>query len=91
MTEEDLNNNIKKIINHFGERSQKNKAIEELKELIEAIHCDQKSMVMEEIADVIVMISQLVLIYKLDENKIERVAQEKVQRTLERIESGFYS
>jgi len=80
-----------RIVAHFGGYAhQKEKAIEEMTELAQAIARDlqgegDRANITEEIADVLVMIAQLVLIYGIH-REVERVADEKVNRTLERIE-----
>lgn len=83
--------NLWRIIAHFGGYAhQKEKAIEELSELQQALARDlqgegDRANIVEEIADALVMIAQLVLIYGIH-REVERVADEKVNRTLERIE-----
>lgn len=83
--------NLWRIIAHFGGYAhQKEKAIEELTELAQAIARDlqgegDRANITEEIADALVMIAQLVLIYGIAYD-VQRVATEKVNRTLERIE-----
>lgn len=83
--------NLWRIIAHFGGYAhQKEKAIEELSELQQALARDlqgegDRANIIEEIADALVMIAQLVLIYGIH-REVERVADEKVNRTLERIE-----
>lgn len=83
--------NLWRIIAHFGGYAhQKEKAIEELSELQQALARDlqgegDRANIVEEIADALVMIAQLVLIYGIH-REVERAADEKVNRTLERIE-----
>ena len=80
-----------RIIAHYGGYAhQKEKAIEELSELQQALARDlqgegDRANIVEEIADALVMIAQLVLIYGIHRD-VERVADAKVNRTLERIE-----
>lgn len=92
----DLSNNANcaqlwRIIAHFGGYAhQKEKAIEELSELQQALARDlqgegDRANITEEIADVLVTVAQLVLIYGIH-REVELVADEKVNRTLERIE-----
>lgn len=92
----DLNDNANcaqlwRIIAHFGGYAhQKETAIEELSELQQAIARDlqgegDRANIIEEIADALVMIAQLVLIYGIHRD-VERVADEKVNRTLARID-----
>lgn len=92
----DLSNNANcaqlwRIIAHFGGYAhQKEKAIEELSKLQQAIARDlqgegDRANIIEEIADALVMIAQLVLIYGITYD-VQRVADEMVNRTLARIE-----
>lgn len=80
-----------RIVAHFGGYAhQKEKAIEELTELARAVARDlqgegDRENIIEEIADVLVTVAQLVLIYGIH-REVERVAGEKVARTLARIE-----
>lgn len=83
--------NLWRIIAHFGGYAhQKEKAIEELSELEQALARDlqgegDRANITEEIADVLVTVAQLVLIYSIAPD-VQRVADEKVNRTLKRIE-----
>ena len=83
--------NLWRIIAHYGGYvHQKEKAIEELSELQQALARDlqgegDRANIIEEIADALVMIAQLVLIYGIHRD-VERVADEKLLRTLARIE-----
>ena len=79
-----------KIIAHHGYENQKEKAIEELNELGQAIARDlqgrgSRDNIAEEMADAHIMINQLMLIYgNLDE--VRWWINQKLARTLERIE-----
>lgn len=82
------------ILDHYGIEHQKAKTIEELAELIVAI---QKNLlsdtvglskeVLEEIADVQIMILQL-LIYTGEFSKVYEIMDQKIKRQLERIKEG---
>lgn len=80
-----------RIIAHYGGYAhQKEKAIEELSELHQALARDlqgegDRANIIEEIADALVMIAQLVLIYGIH-REVELVANDKANLTLERIE-----
>lgn len=88
-------NDYKKIIEHYGVRNQLKKLSEEVYELQEAVieedllcgvnGCNNKN-ITEEIADVWVILRQLVMQFDIAENDIEDMADYKVKRTLERIE-----
>lgn len=82
-----------KIIEHYGENHQRFKAAEELSELQTLILQDAnkngkvpKSRIIEEIADVYVMLSQLKTIYQIDGRDIEPIISYKLDRTLNEIE-----
>ena len=94
-----------KIIEHFGVRKQLKKFNEECYELEEAIldyqteiaYFDEdavtlsiKRHIAEEIADCLVLINQFIEYYKIDNNDVAKIMQEKTNRTLDRIESGYY-
>ena len=75
-----------KAINSYGNASQKIKAIEEMGELIQAISkslLDGKNNVEEEIADVEIMLTQLKIMYSL--NDIENWRNYKLNRLKERV------
>ena len=85
------NEKLLRIFNHYGRRKQRLKAIEELSELQRALARwdlysvdDNYRNVIEEMADVIVMIRQLY--FAVDRHEVERVVSEKIERTLKRIE-----
>lgn len=75
-----------KAINSYGNASQKIKAIEEMGELIQAISkslLDNENNVEEEIADVEIMLTQLKIMYSL--NDIENWRNYKLNRLKERV------
>ena len=98
--------NIASIINHFGKDNQFNKAKEELKELKEAIdelqvyeQCPVKSEeyfkkkkynVLQEMADVYVMLEQLQIMMNISDDDINNMIKNKVDRTLFRIQTNYY-
>lgn len=82
---------LQEIINYFGEDNQKLKAIEELSELTIAIidaKNDKTENLIEEIADVEIMIRQLKMIYKIDKAEVKKAKQLKIERTLKMIEEA---
>lgn len=88
-----MKNKLKFILDVFGIENQFNKTLEELSELSTKIYHyrDNKCNVIElidEIIDVDIMISQLKIYF--DENTIEEYKKAKIERTLRRIESGYY-
>lgn len=80
------------IIKSHGVKGQKVKAVEELSELQIAILNDVnkglncRNNIIEEIADVMVMIEQLKIIYEIPDPVIEFAMNEKVDREIRRIE-----
>ena len=87
-----------KIINHFGLRNQLKKLNEECYELIEAIidfeddnaSNSTKENIIEEMADVMVLLRQFQEYYNITDIDIAFKMLYKTNRTLERIESGYY-
>lgn len=81
-----------KIIDHYGEDHQRYKAAEELSELQTLLLQDANqngkvpvNRLVEEIADVYVMLSQIQLIYHLDSRDIDPIIFYKIDRTLKQI------
>lgn len=99
-----MEDKVLKIINTFGVRPQQRKLMEEVFELQEAIICyemsphgiyryirtEYKSNIEEELADVLVLLEQIINYYQIDKKEIKEIMNEKIDRTLERIESGYY-
>ena len=78
------------IIAHYGYRHQKEKAVEELSELGQALARDlqgdgDRANLAEEMADTYIMLAQLELIYGNHHDVVNGV-REKLGRTLERVE-----
>lgn len=90
-----LKSDISKILLHFGHRNQKIKAIEEMGELITALarNLGDKNTnlvvenVIEEIADVEILLEQLHLIFDHNSAFINLVKNRKVKRTIDFINS----
>ena len=73
---------------HYGVYSQQIKTIEECSELIQAIcKCENKNTIIDEIADVEIMINQLKIIFDCFGEVEERI-EYKINRQLERIAKG---
>lgn len=100
-----MEKDLLKIIEHFDIRNQLKKFNEECYELEEAIldyqteiaYFDEDAMTLsikkhiaEEIADCMVILEQFKLHYGISNEEITKIFWEKVNRTLERIESGYY-
>lgn len=80
------------IVDHYGKTYQKIKATEELSELQTVILqdlCDTnkntKHELLEEVADVYVMLKQLEIIYEFDSRDINPIIEYKLERTINRI------
>ena len=76
---------IHKIINHYGHTTQFNKAVEELAELTRALVRDDRNNVIEEIADVYIMLEQLKIMGGISDDLINYVIDQKLNRTIERM------
>ena len=78
---------IEKAIGIYGAEAQENQCIEECAELIQAInkkHRGCEHNIIEEIADVEIMLEQLKII-NCCRADVERIKQEKIQRLAERL------
>ncbi|MBR1738307.1 MAG: hypothetical protein IJ736_15095 [Firmicutes bacterium] len=92
-----IKNNIRKILQLSTPRKQKIKAMEELSELIRAIAryeiytgsikeiLKNGENIVEEMADVQIMLYQLKMIYGIKEKEVDAVMLEKTERTIERL------
>ena len=87
-----------RIINHYGINNQQRKLEEEVFELQEAITAyendyeglnmgNDTNHIAEEIADVAVLLNQFIDYYDLDSEKIQEIANYKIRRQLERIKN----
>ena len=98
-----MNEDLYTIVNHFGIQNQIKKLNEEVYELTEALHEYEytdllgkdykdklKEHIEEEYADVIVLLTQIKEYYKLDRDNLLDIKKDKIKRTIERIESGYY-
>lgn len=88
-----MKDKLLKIINHYGVNHQLRKFQEEVFELNEAIinyestHHIKKDHIIEELADCCVMLFQFVEYYKIDYDDINKIAEQKVNRQLKRMEN----
>ena len=73
------------IFSHYGEEHQKKQLIQELSELIVAITKNDLENIIEEIADVEVMLDQFKIAKPEIQHKIDTVMLHKVKRQLQRI------
>ena len=77
----------REAIAHYSPMAQKNKAIEELSELIRALSRDDLDNVAEEMADVRIMLGQLEMIYG-NRDRVREIEWMKLTRLKERISDG---
>ena len=85
---------MEKVINFYGKKAQCYQAMEECAELIVAInkclrypHDDQRiNNLIEEIADVIIMICQLKVIFQIPNSEVESMIKFKEDRIIKRFE-----
>ena len=85
-------NIFKTLINKFGDK-QMVVAIEELselqKELCKAIRGQEvKENIIEEIADVSIMLCQIMIYFEIEEADVIKVMDKKIQRTMNRLLGG---
>lgn len=90
-----VNEIYKKAIEIYGEREQSAMAMEECGELIRAINKyhrkdsnENRKNLIEEIADVRIMIEQLKIMYSISEDEIEDAYLGKVFRLIQRLEGA---
>lgn len=76
----------KGVLKHYGEEAQALKTIEELAELQRAIARQDLENIEEEIADVLIMVLQLLFFEGIRINKVFELVTYKMDRQLKRIE-----
>ena len=99
-----MNEDIRKIANHFGVRNQLRKTVEECGELAEAIHdyingldleadpvdsARDREHVIEEMADVLILIEELAYLLSA-RPELWKMRGYKIDRTLQRIKDNYY-
>ena len=78
------------IINHYGKPAQTLMLFEEMAELMKEI-CknnrgeENRDAITEEFADVQIMLEQVKLMYEINKNQVDKVIEEKLDRTITRI------
>ena len=84
------NTKVIEIADHYGIDNQLHQLAEECSELaVEASHSARKGVtvkIIEEIADVEIMVEQIVYLAKIDRKDIEECIQYKLERQMKRIE-----
>ena len=82
---------VKRIADYYGLKNQLRQLAEEYSELsVEALHYTRErggtERISEEIVDVLIMINQIIHLLKNDTEKLEKYADFKLDRQLDRIE-----
>ena len=75
------------IADHYELENQTVKAMEELAELIQALSKGERKNILEEMADVCVMLEQLMYFYDIGKAELEAVMNIKMDRQLHRMEN----
>lgn len=81
-----MENKLLTIINTYGKSHQVSKLLEEVGELIETIMNEDKENMVQEIADVMVLLEQFKNYYGISSEEITKIFWGKVYRQLDRIE-----
>ena len=84
-----------KIFNYFGYETQRRKMNEEMQELNDAILLYENgngdiNNVIEEIGDLFNVINGFMAFYEITTEEVETVMKSKLDRTIDRIDSGYY-
>lgn len=91
MNHKEIIDTYKQAIETYGERAQKLMAIEEMSELTKEICKDfrgklNREHLVEEMADVLIMLDQMLLLYKISGEEVGLMRIKKVERLKERLE-----
>lgn len=91
MNYQEIIDTYKQAISAYGEKAQKLMAIEEMSELTKEICKDfrgklNREHLVEEIADVLIMLDQMLLLYKISGEEVGLMRIKKVERLKERLE-----
>jgi len=91
MNHKEVTDTYKQAIETYGERAQKLMAIEEMSELTKEICKDFRGLLdrghlIEEMADVLITIEQLAIIYEISDVAIFNACYKKIERLKERLE-----
>ena len=82
-----MNDNLLTIFNTYGKSHQVSKLLEEVGEFIETVINEDKENMVQEIADITVMLKQFQYYYGITDEEIINNMQFKIKRQLERIEN----
>lgn len=93
MNYQEVTDTYKQAIKTYGEHAQKLMAIEEMSELTKEICKDfrgklDREHLIEEMADVTITIDQLMMMYKITFEEIQKVRERKFERLKERLEDS---
>ena len=80
-----MENKLLTIFNTYGKSHQVSKLLEEVGEFIETVMNENKENMVQEMADVSVMLEQFKAYYDLDDMHISEVMHQKIDRQLDRI------
>ena len=83
-----MNDNLLTIFNTYGKSHQVSKLLEEVGEFIETVINEDKENMVQEMADVVVMLKQFQYYYGITDEEIINNMQFKIKRQLERIKEG---
>lgn len=83
-----MKNSLLTIFNNYGQNHQTSKLLEEVGEFIETVMDGDKKNMIQEMADVTVMLKQFQHYYGISDEEIEEVMKQKIERQLKRIEEG---
>lgn len=86
---------LKKITEHFGIETELTKLSEEMGELLNECYKrhfvdPEYGEVEDELADVFVILTQIILYFNVDIEHVKDIMINKINRTAERIDSGWY-
>lgn len=81
-----MENKLLTIFNTYGKSHQVSKLLEEVGEFIETVMNEDKENMVQEMADVSVMLEQFHAYYDLDDMHISEIMHQKIDRQLDRIE-----
>ena len=85
-----MENKLLTIFNTYGKSHQVSKLLEEVGEFIETVINEDKENMVQEMADVVVMLKQFQYYYGITDEEIEEVMKYKIDRTIKRMEVGYY-
>ena len=84
------------IINHFGEKMQCKKLMEEAFEFVETVYeYDTKDIktrehLIEEMGDILILLTEFIAKYEIEKQELDKIIDYKLNRTLDRIKTGYY-